>query len=61
MCSSQFKVPLVHCNVTSVNPSSDLLLVQSICSCIQLQIPAWDLEGILGMNLLITDLPVSTE
>ncbi len=61
MCSSQFKVPLVHCNVTSVNPSSDFLLVQSICSCIQLQIPAWDLEGILGMNLLITDLPVSTE
>lgn len=34
MCSSQFKVPLVHCNVTSVNPSSYLLLVQSICSCI---------------------------
>ncbi len=61
MCSSQFKVPLVRWNVTSVNPSSDFLLVQSICSCIQLQIPAWDLEGILGMNLLITDLPVSTE
>lgn len=34
MCSSQFKVPLVHCNVTSVNPSSGLLLVQSTCSCI---------------------------